>query len=64
MVIPFSKLPGALSSVAKALPSGALSQVLRVSLTHSGGASTSAWLILVGWAVVAPAAATRLFRWE
>ena len=64
MVIPFSKLPGGLSSVAKALPSGALSQVLRNALTQSDSASTSAWLILAGWAVVAPAAATRLFRWE
>lgn len=64
MVIPFSKLPGALSSVAQALPSGALSEVLRHSLTQSGGSSTTAWLILSGWAVLAPAAATRLFRWE
>ena len=64
MVIPFSKLPDGLSSVAKALPSGALSEVLRTSLTQSGGSSTTAWLILAGWAVLAPAAATRLFRWE
>jgi len=64
MVIPFSKLPGGLSSVAKALPSGALSEVLRDSLTQSAGPSSTAWLILAGWAVLAPAAATRLFRWE
>jgi len=64
MVIPFSKLPGGLSSVAKALPSGALSEVLRESLTQSAGPSSTAWLILAGWAVLAPAAATRLFRWE
>ena len=64
MVIPFSKLPGGLSSVAQALPSGALSEVLRDSLTQSDSTSTTAWLLLAGWAVLAPAAATRLFRWE
>ncbi|MCU1395757.1 MAG: hypothetical protein JWM34_4185 [Ilumatobacteraceae bacterium] len=64
MVIPFAKLPGPVSAVAKALPSGALADVLRETLAHGGVRPGTSWAILVAWAVVAPAAATRLFRWE
>jgi ABC-2 type transport system permease protein len=64
MVIPFAKLPGAVSAVAKALPSGALADVLREALAHGGVRPGTSWAILAGWAVVAPVAAARLFRWE
>jgi len=64
MVIPFAKLPGPVAAVAKALPSGALADVLRQTLTHGGVRPGTSWLILGAWAIVAPAAATRLFRWE
>ena len=64
MVIPFAKLPGPVAAVAKALPSGALADVLRQTLAHSGVRPGTSWLILGAWAIVAPAAATRLFRWE
>ena len=36
MVIPFSELPGPIRAVARALPSGALADVLRESLTGAG----------------------------
>ena len=64
MVIPFAKLPGPVSAIAKALPSGALADVLRETLAHGGVRPGTSWAILLGWAVVAPAVATRLFRWE
>ncbi len=64
MVIPFAKLPAGVSAVAKALPSGALADVLRETLAHAGTRPTTSWIILCGWAVAAPVAATRLFRWE
>lgn len=64
MVIPFAKLPGVISAIAKALPSGALADVLREALAHGGVRPTTSWLILAGWAIAAPAAAVRLFRWE
>lgn len=64
MVIPFAKLPGAISAIAKALPSGALADVLRETLAHGGVRPGTSWLILATWAVVMPAVATRLFRWE
>ncbi len=64
MVIPFAKLPGPIAAVAKALPSGALADVLRETLAHGGVRPGTSWVILGAWAVVAPAAATRLFRWE
>ena len=64
MVIPFAKLPGPVAAVAKALPSGALADVLRQTLAHGGVRPGTSWLILGAWAIVAPAVATRLFRWE
>ena len=64
MVIPFSELPGPISAVAKALPSGALADVLRETLTGAGTRPGTSWWILLGWAVVTPVAAARLFRWE
>jgi len=64
MVIPFSELPGAISAVAKALPSGALTDVLRETLTSGGVRPGTSWVILLAWAVVTPVAAARLFRWE
>ena len=64
MVIPFAKLPGAISGVAKALPSGALADVLREMLAGDGVRPATSWAILAGWAIVAPVTAARLFRWE
>lgn len=64
MVIPFAKLPGPISAIAKALPSGALADVLREALANDGVRPATSWLILAGWAIAAPVAAVRLFRWE
>jgi ABC-2 type transport system permease protein len=64
MIFPLTKLPTALRDVARALPAGALSDALHGSLTAGASVPPRAWIVLAVWAVVAPAAAARLFRWE
>jgi len=63
IVVPLSKLPGALRTLSRALPAAALSDALHNSL---GGASVPAraWLVLAVWAIAAPAAAAATFKWE
>ena len=64
MVIPFAKLPSPIRAVAHALPSGALADALRYALAHAGSQPTTSWLVLAGWAVVAPLVAALAFRWD
>lgn len=64
MVIPLHELPSAARGVARALPSGALAEAVRGSLTAGAHIPGRAWLVLAAWAIAAPVAATRLFRWE
>ena len=64
MIIPFGKLPGGLRSAAHVLPSGALADVLRDALAGAGTDPGLSWAVLAAWAVVAPALAARLFRWD
>jgi len=64
MVIPFGKLPGVVRAVAHALPSGALADVLHETLSHAGTQPGRSWVVLCVWAVVTPALASRLFRWD
>jgi ABC-2 type transport system permease protein len=64
MIFPLSKLPEGLRAVAEALPAAALSEALRGSLTAGAGVPARAWIVLAIWAVAAPVAAVRLFRWE
>jgi ABC-2 type transport system permease protein len=64
MVVPFDELPGPLRAVALALPSGALSDVLRESLTGLGERPGTSWAVLAGWAVASPLVARRLFRFH
>jgi ABC-2 type transport system permease protein len=63
MVIPLAELPDGLRHVAQALPSGALAEVFHGAL-GSGSIPGHAWVVLVIWAVAAPLAAARWFRWE
>jgi ABC-2 type transport system permease protein len=64
MIIPIDELPGALQVVARALPSGALSDALHGSLTAGASVPARAWIVLVIWAVAAPLVAARTFQWE
>lgn len=63
MLIPFASLPAPVAAVARALPSGALTEVLRQAL-GGGSVGGRAVLVLAAWAVVAPVAAALTFRWE
>jgi hypothetical protein len=51
-------------TVAELLPSGALAQALVGTLAAGHTVSTKAWIVLAAWAVVAPLAAAKTFRWE
>ena len=64
MIIPFSELPGALEAIAHALPSAALADVLRETLSGDGSEPTTSWIVLGSWALVTPVLAARLFRWD
>jgi ABC-2 type transport system permease protein len=63
MVFPLGELPAALETVARILPAAALTSV--VTAAFDGGATDAgAWIVLLVWAVAAPALAAWRFRWE
>ena len=64
MVVPLASLPAPLRAVARALPAAALSDALRASVGEGAAVPGRAWLVLAAWAVAAPVAAARTFRWE
>jgi ABC-2 type transport system permease protein len=64
MVVPLSKLPGALRAVARALPAAALSDALHAALGAGTHVPGRAWVVLATWAIVGPAAAALTFKWE
>jgi len=63
MVIPLASLPGALRTIAEALPAAGLSDALHAAFA-GGAVPGRAWLVLAAWAVAAPSAAAVSFRWE
>jgi ABC-2 type transport system permease protein len=64
MVVPLSKLPGAVQGFARALPAANLADAFHALLGVGGHVPGRAWLVLLAWAVAAPAAAAATFRWE
>jgi len=64
MVVPLSKLPGSVQGIARALPAANLADALHATLGTGGGVPARAWAVLLAWAVLAPLAAARTFRWE
>jgi ABC-2 type transport system permease protein len=64
MVFPLSSLPGPLAAVARVLPSGALAEALHATLSAGVAVPVEPWIVLAAWAVAAPLAAARTFRWE
>lgn len=64
MIFPLDRLPDALRVVAELLPAAALSTLLTGALDAATPTPTSAWLVLAGWAAVAPVLAASRFRWE
>ena len=63
MAYPLDKLPGALQAIAKVLPAAALSDTVR-SVLSTQPFPTGQLVVLLAWAVLAPLAAARWFRWE
>jgi len=63
ILLPTDRLPGALATLARLLPSGALGDGLRQSLVH-GQWPWGQWLVLAVWTGVAGAAAARWFHWS
>jgi ABC-2 type transport system permease protein len=59
LFVPLSRLPAAIGPVAALLPAHALAAALRGTAFVS-----EAWLVLILWAVLAPALAALTFRWE
>ena len=64
MVFPLSSLPGPLRSVAEVLPSSALADVVRDAVGASAIRPGASLVVLLGWALAAPAVATSTFRWS
>lgn len=64
LYVPLDHLPSVLVPLARVLPASALADVLRGTL--EGGRQISHWSIavLVVWAIAAPLAAARTFRWQ
>jgi ABC-2 type transport system permease protein len=64
VVIPASRLPGALATLVSLLPSAALAQGLRDVLLDGGAFPIGPALVLVVWAAAGGVLASRTFRWS
>ena len=64
MAYPLAKLPGPIESFARLLPAAALSECLRGVLAAGHSFPVGSFAVLLFWAVAAPLAAIRTFRWE
>ena len=62
IVIPVGQLPGPLAAAAGVLPSGALAEGLRATLSTGAPPALAPVLVLLAWAAAAGLAATRLVR--
>jgi len=63
MAYPLDRLPGALEALARVLPAAALAVSVRDVIADAPFPLGSV-LVLIAWAVAAPLAAVRWFRWE
>lgn len=63
LLFELDRLPGPVASLARALPSTALGELLRSGFDGALGPSW-AWLTLAAWAVLAPVLAVVAFRWD
>jgi ABC-2 type transport system permease protein len=64
IVVPLSSLPGVVRDIARALPSGAMAQLVRTALLNGAHAPASDWIALIAWAVIAPLLAAKTFRFD
>ncbi|MBR7742226.1 ABC transporter permease [Phycicoccus sp. BSK3Z-2] len=63
LLLPTSSLPGPLSALAAALPSGALGDAVRAALVD-GAWPWGPWVVLLVWGTAGTAGAVRWFRWS
>ena len=63
MAYPLAKLPNTVESVARLLPAAALAECVRAVLGHHSF-PVGNFIVLVVWAIGAPLAAARWFKWE
>jgi ABC-2 type transport system permease protein len=64
MAYPLARLPDALETFARLLPAAALSETLRSVLDAHASFDRGELVVLLVWAVAAPLAAARWFRWD
>lgn len=64
LVVPLASLPRAVGSVARVIPTGAMGDALRAITQLGHPPRGSDWIVLVLWALGAPALAARTFRFE
>lgn len=64
LLIPTDRLPGALSTVAQGLPSGALGDGLRAGLTGNDGGLFAPVVVLFAWGVLGSFLVARFFKWS
>jgi ABC-2 type transport system permease protein len=63
ILIPTEDLPGPLALFAKLLPSGALADGLRWSLSDLGSAPLAAAAVLIGWILIGAILVRKTFKW-
>ncbi|MBK5288029.1 MAG: ABC transporter permease [Acidimicrobiia bacterium] len=63
MAYPLAKLPDAIESIARLLPAAALAECVRAVLNHHAF-PVGSFVVLLVWAISAPLAAARWFKWE
>lgn len=63
-LVPLSRLPVALATIARLLPAAALTEALRAAMTNSSAFPGFALLVLTVWTVGILLVAVRTFRWE
>lgn len=63
MAYPLAKLPTAVEAIARLLPAAALAECVRAVLGHHSF-PVGEFVVLIVWAIVAPLAAARWFKWE
>ena len=63
MAYPLAKLPNTVESVARLLPAAALAECVRAVLGHHSF-PVGNFMVLLVWAIGAPLAAARWFKWE
>jgi ABC-2 type transport system permease protein len=64
VLFPLSKFPAGMRGVLLLLPSGAMSDGIRMTLRYGAGWPAKDLLVLACWAVIGIAVAARTFRWE